>query len=145
MEREVTLIDTTASYGFGRSEENRRPRDCPWWAALARGDRHSGGTRKERRKGLPQWQPRPHPARSDGLVKAVAHRLHRHLSGALDRSFGPEQQERSNVSEEDPLFSSAIFAGDYEVMVPFQALTALGHNVLAVCLGKKAGGGRTIC
>jgi len=49
MEREVTLIDTTASYGFGRSEENRRPRDCPWWAALARGDRHSGGTRKERR------------------------------------------------------------------------------------------------
>jgi len=31
------------------------------------------------------------------------------------------------------------FAEDYEVMVPFQALTALGHIVHAVCPGKKAG------
>jgi protease I len=30
-------------------------------------------------------------------------------------------------------------AEDYEVMVPFQALTALGHIVHAVCPGKKAG------
>src|SRR2546427_11623957 len=31
------------------------------------------------------------------------------------------------------------YAEDYEVMVPFQALTAVGHIVHAVCPGKKAG------
>jgi protease I len=31
------------------------------------------------------------------------------------------------------------FAEDYEVMVPFQALIAVGHAVHAVCPGKKAG------
>jgi protease I len=31
------------------------------------------------------------------------------------------------------------FAEDYEVMVPFQALQAVGHVVHAVCPGKKAG------
>jgi protease I len=31
------------------------------------------------------------------------------------------------------------FAEDYEVMVPFQALLAVGHSVHAVCPGKKAG------
>jgi protease I len=37
------------------------------------------------------------------------------------------------------LFLVGDFAEDYEVMVPFQALTALGHSVHAVCPGKKAG------
>jgi protease I len=31
------------------------------------------------------------------------------------------------------------FVEDYEVMVPFQALQAVGHTVHAVCPGKKAG------
>jgi protease I len=31
------------------------------------------------------------------------------------------------------------YAEDYEVMVPFQALLAVGHEVHAVCPGKKAG------
>ena len=31
------------------------------------------------------------------------------------------------------------YAEDYEVMVPFQALTAVGHSVHAVCPGKKKG------
>ena len=31
------------------------------------------------------------------------------------------------------------FAEDYEVMVPFQALTMIGHTVHAVCPGKKSG------
>src|SRR5882762_481454 len=31
------------------------------------------------------------------------------------------------------------FAEDYEVMVPFQTLQAVGHTVHAVCPGKKAG------
>src|SRR6516225_3104784 len=31
------------------------------------------------------------------------------------------------------------YVEDYEVMVPFQALTMLGHTVHAVCPGKKAG------
>ncbi len=31
------------------------------------------------------------------------------------------------------------FVEDYEVMVPFQALQAVGHEVYAVCPGKKRG------
>jgi protease I len=31
------------------------------------------------------------------------------------------------------------YAEDYEVMIPFQALLAIGHQVHAVCPGKKAG------
>ena len=31
------------------------------------------------------------------------------------------------------------FVEDYEVMVPFQALQAVGHEVFAVCPGKKRG------
>jgi protease I len=37
------------------------------------------------------------------------------------------------------LFLVGDYAEDYEVMVPFQALTALGHIVHAVCPAKKAG------
>ena len=31
------------------------------------------------------------------------------------------------------------YGEDYEIMVPFQALQAVGHKVHAVCPGKKAG------
>ncbi|MBN1286365.1 MAG: DJ-1/PfpI family protein [Anaerolineae bacterium] len=37
------------------------------------------------------------------------------------------------------LFLVGDFVEDYEVMVPFQALAAVGHNVHAVCPDKKAG------
>ena len=37
------------------------------------------------------------------------------------------------------LFLVGDFAEDYEVMVPFQALTMVGHIVHGVCPGKKAG------
>ena len=37
------------------------------------------------------------------------------------------------------LFLVGDFAEDYEVMVPFQALTMVGHRVDAVCPGKTAG------
>ena len=37
------------------------------------------------------------------------------------------------------LFLTGDFAEDYETMVPFQALQAVGHAVHAVCPGKKAG------
>jgi len=43
------------------------------------------------------------------------------------------------MSAKKILFLVGDFAEDYEVMVPFQALTALGHNDHAVCPGKKAG------
>jgi protease I len=43
------------------------------------------------------------------------------------------------MSAEKILFLVGDFAEDYEVMVPFQALTMLGHTVHAVCPGKKAG------
>lgn len=37
------------------------------------------------------------------------------------------------------LFLVGDFVEDYEVMVPFQALAAVGHQVFAVCPGKKSG------
>jgi protease I len=37
------------------------------------------------------------------------------------------------------LFLVGDFVEDYEVMVPFQALAAVGHRPFAVCPGKKAG------
>jgi protease I len=37
------------------------------------------------------------------------------------------------------LFIVGDFVEDYEVMVPFQALAAVGHEVYAVCPNKKAG------
>ena len=37
------------------------------------------------------------------------------------------------------LFLVGDFAEDYEVMVPFQSLMAVGHTVDAVCPGKKKG------
>ncbi len=37
------------------------------------------------------------------------------------------------------LFLVGDFVEDYEVMVPFQALSAVGHEVVAVCPDKKAG------
>ena len=37
------------------------------------------------------------------------------------------------------LFIVGDYVEDYEVMVPFQALAAVGHNVVAVCPNKKAG------
>ena len=42
------------------------------------------------------------------------------------------------MSAKKILFLVGDFAEDYEVMVPFQALTAVGHIVHAVCPGKKA-------
>jgi protease I len=43
------------------------------------------------------------------------------------------------MSAKKILFLVGDFAEDYEVMVPFQALTMLGHIVHAVCPGKTAG------
>lgn len=37
------------------------------------------------------------------------------------------------------LFVVGDYVEDYEIMVPFQALAMLGHNVVAVCPDKKAG------
>ncbi len=37
------------------------------------------------------------------------------------------------------LMLAGDFVEDYEIMVPFQALLAVGHDVHAVCPGKKAG------
>ncbi len=37
------------------------------------------------------------------------------------------------------LLLTGDFGEDYEIMVPFQALLAVGHEVIAICPGKKAG------
>src|SRR5437879_6418701 len=60
------------------------------------------------------------------------------LSIRLPDPFRSAQPGDKHVSEEDP-FLVGDFAEDYEVMVPFQALTMLGHIVHPVCPGKKAG------
>src|ERR1700740_2980061 len=43
------------------------------------------------------------------------------------------------MSRKNILMLVGDFVEDYEVMVPFQALLMVGHNVHAVCPGKKAG------
>jgi protease I len=43
------------------------------------------------------------------------------------------------MSAKKILFLAGDFVEDYEIMVPFQALAAVGHQVFAVCPGKKAG------
>jgi protease I len=43
------------------------------------------------------------------------------------------------VAAKKILFLTGDFAEDYETMVPFQALQAVGHTVHAVCPDKKAG------
>src|SRR5206468_8743607 len=53
--------------------------------------------------------------------------------------FGVDRPKEPNMSAKRILFLVGDFAEDYEVMVPFQALTRVGHWVHAVCRGKKAG------
>ncbi len=43
------------------------------------------------------------------------------------------------MSKKNILILTGDFVEDYEVMVPFQALSALGYTVHVVCPGKKAG------
>jgi protease I len=43
------------------------------------------------------------------------------------------------MSAKKILFLAGDYVEDYEIMVPFQALSAVGHDVYAVCPGKKAG------
>jgi protease I len=43
------------------------------------------------------------------------------------------------VAAKKILLLAGDFVEDYEIMVPFQALRAVGHTVHAVCPGKKAG------
>jgi protease I len=37
------------------------------------------------------------------------------------------------------LFIVSDYVEDYEIMVPFQALAAVGHHIIAVCPNKKEG------
>src|SRR6202012_2540056 len=46
---------------------------------------------------------------------------------------------RHSMAAKKILFLTGDFAEDYETMVPFQALQAVGHRVDAVCPGKRAG------
>jgi len=49
------------------------------------------------------------------------------------------QERRSVMAAKKILMLVGDFVEDYEVMVPFQALLAVGHEVHAVCPDKKAG------
>jgi protease I len=48
-------------------------------------------------------------------------------------------QEDSIMSSKKILMITGDFTEDYETMVPFQTLLAVGHTVHAVCPEKKAG------
>ena len=50
----------------------------------------------------------------------------------------PYYEERT-MAAKTILMPVGDFGEDYEIMVPFQALQAVGHQVHAVCPGKKAG------
>lgn len=50
-----------------------------------------------------------------------------------------QQKKGRAVSEKKILMLVGDFVEDYEVMVPFQALSMVGHTVHAVCPDKKAG------
>src|SRR5260221_10284754 len=51
----------------------------------------------------------------------------------------PLINRRHAMAAKKILFLTGDFAEDYETMVPFQALQAVGHVVDAVCPNKKAG------
>src|ERR1700741_2760454 len=53
----------------------------------------------------------------------------------MNRNLGRTQA----MAAKKILFLVGDFAEDYETMVPFQALQAVGHHVDAVCPGKRAG------
>jgi protease I len=59
------------------------------------------------------------------------------LCTPLDRIL--EKREESNMGKKKILMLVGDFVEDYEVMVPFQTLLAVGHEVHAVCPDKKAG------
>src|SRR6476619_1346836 len=49
------------------------------------------------------------------------------------------REEARRMAAKKILMLVGDFVEDYEVMVPFQALSMVGHNVHTVCPGKKAG------
>ena len=76
--------------GDRRQGDRRRP------AALGGAYCHQGRTAMGWRKGIPQCQPRPHPARGRGFLAQASNRLHRHLSGSLARSAGYDRRNRGS-------------------------------------------------
>jgi protease I len=56
----------------------------------------------------------------------------------MARSYMSNLKEMT-VASKQILLLTGDFAEDYETMVPFQALTMVGHTVHAVCPGKKSG------
>src|SRR5436189_1563784 len=54
-------------------------------------------------------------------------------------SFSKSPKLSRNMASKKILMIVGDFAEDYEVMVPFQTLLTVGHDVHAVCPGKKAG------
>src|SRR5437763_8571285 len=58
---------------------------------------------------------------------------------ALKRHRGRSLQERTIMPKKKILMLVGDYVEDYEVMVPFQMLLMVGHEVHAVCPGKKAG------
>ncbi len=57
----------------------------------------------------------------------------------VHREGAPRRPEEARPWEKKILMLVGDFGEDYEMMVPFQALQAVGHVVHAACPGKKAG------
>ena len=68
--------------------------------------------------------------------------LDNHENVGLEKCGGrcpPYGNEESIMSKKKILLLVGDYVEDYEVMVPFQALAMVGHEVRAVCPDKKAG------
>jgi aryl-alcohol dehydrogenase-like predicted oxidoreductase len=83
----ITLIDTAPAYGFGRSEELRRPSHRREWRPRSCPDRDEGRPRMARRSGVPQ---RIGPAYSEG-------------SGGLAQRLRTDRIDVYHVHWPDPL------------------------------------------
>src|SRR6266550_4743805 len=58
---------------------------------------------------------------------------------ALERHRGRSLQEKTMMPKKRILMLVGDYVEDYEAMVPFQMLLLVGHEVHAVCPGKKVG------
>src|SRR5262249_38645347 len=75
-----------------------------------------------------------HPRSKRQITNLPHEKTERHGGRSLQPARGP-----TPVAAKKLLMLVGDFVEDYEVMVPFQALLMVGHQVHAVCPGKKAG------
>ena len=82
-----------------------------------------------------------------GTASAAAHtqsmpvttRYHHKAAAAPNNALANPPHKETDMAAKKILMICGDYCEDYETMVPFQALLAVGHTVHAVCPDKKAG------